>query len=290
MSIWHIEELKPRPPRAQPQLQSAYTWDKERSLPDLESGFRVQSSDQAWVPYPSYLFVENGVRLDTYDPFAWGTEYESILQNRVDQVDGHLAPLDAPSQRDQIVNHDGFPLSQPPQVPQPVPGQIGGPGEEMGRKRKGVYAEQVPSKKGPPFGYFPKDVSFEQFAKGYEPTEEEKQFKEKSKKAVEDYERKKGEEESMKEEEKETVKEEEFKEEEESKSYAPPKVEPEPESKSYMDVLTPMRIGMRSSQQRSISVSPILAPPSVIPLGYETPVQPSSLRSNGFKFSRSSRK
>lgn len=168
MSIWHIEEFKPRTPRAQPNLQSAYTWDKNRNLPDLEAGFRVQSSDQAWVPYPSYLYVENPVRLAASDPYAWGPEYESILQKEIDQNDGYICPVDAVSQRDGTVNHDGFPLSQPPQVPlkgqqpsqvKPSPdvgqmkGKIGGKGEEIGKKRKGMYPEDVGN---PPKGYFPK--------------------------------------------------------------------------------------------------------------------------------------
>lgn len=189
MSIWHIEEFKPRTPRAQPNLQSAYTWDKNRNLPDLEAGFRVQSSDQARVPYPSYLYVENPVRLSAYDPYSWGPEYESILQKEIDQNDGYICPVDAVSQRDGTVNHDGFPLSQPPQVPfkgqqqltsrdiGQVKGKIGGLGADIGKKRKGFYPEEISNLRK---GYFP-TVTFNELEKNAKEEEKEKENETKEK-------------------------------------------------------------------------------------------------------------
>lgn len=187
MSIWNIEEYKPRPTQAQPHLNAAYLLDKERNLPDLEAGFRVQSSDQAWVPQPSYLYLVNNARLERADQYAWGPQYESFLQTRIDQNEGYVCPLDSMSERDIRYNLDGFPMNQPPLAPNKA--YVREPetvkkGESIGEKRKADSTqEEKPSKKGipsrdilseqlgettkkeeAPFGYFP-DVSFKNLQK-----------------------------------------------------------------------------------------------------------------------------
>lgn len=155
MSIWNIEEYKPRPTRAQPHLSAAYLLDKERTLPDLEAGFRVQSSDQAWVPQPSYLFLIDHARLERADPYAWGPEYESILQTRIDQNEGYVCPLDSMSERDIRYNLDGFPMNQPPMAPNKdfvrAPETVK-KGESIGEKRKAAARpeQEKQPKKGIP--------------------------------------------------------------------------------------------------------------------------------------------
>jgi hypothetical protein len=116
MSIWNIVEYKPKVPQAQGNLRSAYTYEKDRKLPDLQAGFRIFGSDQDPNPANSFLYVENPVRLPQIDPFAWGPQYESILQVKEDHNQGFRATLDIPDLRRIPVSVNGVPLEgfQPP--------------------------------------------------------------------------------------------------------------------------------------------------------------------------------
>jgi hypothetical protein len=117
MSIWHIEEYKPRATQGSSALEAAYIWQNDRQLPDLEAGFRGVSSDQQPYPLPSYLFLENAARLPQIDPYAWGPQYEHVLLNREDHNEGMKPPMDVKSLRIIPVNIDGIPEGQlPPQV------------------------------------------------------------------------------------------------------------------------------------------------------------------------------
>ena len=116
MSIWNIVEYKPKVPQAQGNLRSAYIYEKDRKLPDLQAGFRIFGSDQDPNPANSFLYVENPVRLPQIDPFAWGPQYESILQVKEDHNQGFRATLDIPDLRRIPVSVNGVPLEgfQPP--------------------------------------------------------------------------------------------------------------------------------------------------------------------------------
>jgi hypothetical protein len=117
MSIWHIEEYKPRATQGSSALEAAYIWQNDRQLPDLEAGFRGVSSDQQPYPLPSYLFLENAARLPQIDPYAWGPQYEHVLVNREDHNEGTKPPMDVKSLRIIPVNIDGVPEGQlPPQM------------------------------------------------------------------------------------------------------------------------------------------------------------------------------
>jgi hypothetical protein len=142
MSIWHIEQYKPRPPIAQPSLESAYLEDSNRILPDLQAGFRIQSSDQARVPAPSYLFLENAARLPQMDPYAWGPAYEQVLQIREDRNKGIIPRLDSMSKRKGPENEDGYPMEEKPEYPQPIFGGIGG-GPTLKKGKTAIYPEQI---------------------------------------------------------------------------------------------------------------------------------------------------
>jgi hypothetical protein len=142
MSIWHIEQYKPRPPIAQPSLKSAYLEDSNRILPDLQAGFRIQSSDQARVPAPSYLFLENAARLPQMDPYAWGPAYEQVLQIREDRNKGIIPRLDSMSKRKGPENEDGYPMEEKPEYPQPMFGGIGG-GPRLKKGKTAIYPEEI---------------------------------------------------------------------------------------------------------------------------------------------------
>jgi hypothetical protein len=141
MSIWHIEQYKPRPPIAQPSLESAYLEDSNRILPDLQAGFRIQSSDQSRPPAPSYLFLENAVRLPQFDPYAWGSAYEQVLQTREDRNKGLIPRLDSMSKRKGAENEDGYKMEEKPEYPQPIFGGIGGPTLKKGKTA--IYPEEI---------------------------------------------------------------------------------------------------------------------------------------------------
>jgi ABC-type transporter Mla subunit MlaD len=115
MSIWHIEEYKPRAPRGSSALEAAYVWQNDRQLPDLEAGFRGISSDQQPYPLPSYLFLENAARLPQVDPHAWGPEYEQVILNREDHNEGYQTSMDVKSLRQKPVSMDGVPEGGLPQ-------------------------------------------------------------------------------------------------------------------------------------------------------------------------------
>lgn len=155
MSIWHIEQYKPKAPQAQPNLPSAYIWDSKRSLPDLQAGFRVQSSDQAWTPNPSYLFLENAARLPQIDPFSWGPEYENVLLDREEMNVGFKTKLDSLSKRDVNENEDGYPRMELPNFSAPLFSGLkrklfegkkekvpGGPGGKTVKLQKGMYPKE----------------------------------------------------------------------------------------------------------------------------------------------------
>jgi hypothetical protein len=115
MSIWHIEEYKPRAPRGSSALEAAYVWQNDRQLPDLQAGFRGISSDQQPYPLPSYLFLENAARLPKVDPHAWGPEYEQVILNREDHNEGYQTTMDVKSLRQIPVSMDGVPQGGLPQ-------------------------------------------------------------------------------------------------------------------------------------------------------------------------------
>ena len=117
-SIWHIAEYNPRTDEQQ-NIQQAYTAQPDRSLPDLQSGFRVYQHGRRTTPHPSYFYIDDGMRMGATqelnpDMMDWEISYES-------KNDGQIRYLDVPSLRKVRTTMDGIPLggNEPEPFPNP---------------------------------------------------------------------------------------------------------------------------------------------------------------------------
>ncbi len=106
-SVWHIVDLSPDTSQDQ-NIQEAYINDPVRTIPDLESGFRVYShARQGGVPLPSYFYVDDAIRdkeieIVHPDNNDWMIQYETEEQ-------GQTRMFDIPSLRYIRTTMDGLP-------------------------------------------------------------------------------------------------------------------------------------------------------------------------------------
>lgn len=105
-SIWNIYAGLPLAPTTSGMAET-FIADETRSLPNNRAGYRVQDKDRHTNPYPSYLYTEDGGRMEplfpvTGDQLSWLVDKEGINI-------GMVQTLTLPSTRLGQVTQDGIP-------------------------------------------------------------------------------------------------------------------------------------------------------------------------------------
>lgn len=136
-SIFNVLATHPPDVIGQPR-QTAYVYDPDRELPDMQAGFRYWTSSQGTVPEPSWLYSSEG-RLGSYGNQV---SYEDLpyYQAGVSNERGLCQVLSLPTARKSFARSDGsllgplpdempillMTLQGPDQYPFAAPGQPGG--------------------------------------------------------------------------------------------------------------------------------------------------------------------
>lgn len=108
-SIWTIEERNPSSVTGQPS-SNAFIYNRDRTLPDNLSGFRLRDADRFTYPNPSFLYTGDALR--GYFTAGTTTEQKDIWIDKQQEVYGMAGHLDLPTLRNVRTTDDGVPVQQ----------------------------------------------------------------------------------------------------------------------------------------------------------------------------------